>query len=93
MTEDEMKALCKGYANVDIQQEAAGRIEKLEAQLAEAKRGLSLIAEHLPMFDYCGSDEHGSRFDIPGSPYDRGKEYQARIMSGIAARTLAKLTD
>lgn len=75
-----------GFYNPDpepdpLRVEAADRIASLEAALEQ-------IAEYLPRFDYVGSDEFGIRMDRPGSPYDRGREQEAKHLSGIARAAL-----
>jgi hypothetical protein len=63
-------------------------------ELPEVKalvKGLERIAEYKPSFDYVGSDDYGIRPDLPGSPYDRGKDDCAKHVSGMARATLAAL--
>lgn len=69
------------------------RKSEMEAKLAKAVEGLERIANYEPMFDYAGSDEHGFRVDIPGSPHDRGREREANYLTGMARRLLAEIKE
>lgn len=61
---------------------------RLERENERLRKALERIAEHKPSFDYIGSDDYGLRADIPGSPYDCGKEYMGKLLSGIARAAL-----
>lgn len=73
--------------------EAAARIEQQAEEIDRMRAQLSRIAEYLPMFDYCGSDEFGIRMDRPGSPYDRGREQEAKHLSWMAAEALKEASE
>ncbi len=59
-----------------------------EERVKVLTEALRRIADYLPLFDYVGSDDFGSRHDLPGSPYDRGRADEASLLSGIARAAL-----
>ncbi len=63
------------------------RIALLEGAMGEAVGAIEKIAEHRPMFDYVS----GPGWDQPGSPYDRGRQDEARFLADTARNTLASL--
>ena len=71
----------------------ADRIEALGAENARLREALGKIAEYLPSFDYAAVGEYGVRRDIPGSPFDRGRDQEARHLSSIARAALGETSD
>jgi hypothetical protein len=65
-------------------------VAALRAEVARLRETLMKIAEFKPSFDYCGCDEFGLNSDIPGSPYDRGKEEASKHLASIARAALSE---
>lgn len=90
-TAERDRANAEVYGLADERERWKKRAEAAEANLERAREALDKIAEHLPLFDYIGSDEFGLRSDLPGSPYDRGKADMGELLSGIARAALDEI--
>lgn len=64
-------------------------IEQAE-QLQKALETLRRIQSHEPSYDYAKINEYGVS-NQPGSPYDRGRQYEAELLSKIAKETLIEI--
>lgn len=72
--------------------EAAKRIQSQAARIERLEVALREIKDHKPRYDYVEVGVvNEEAFSRPGSPYDRGREFEARLLSEKAARALAKL--
>jgi len=72
------------YVRADLYETKAAEIERLRGVL-------DTIASYKPLFDYAAPDSHG-HFDpnAPGSPFDLGRDQEARHLSGIARAALGE---
>ena len=62
-------------------------IAEKEAEIADYRGALERIASHVPLYDYVMAPLGDSEWQ-PGSPYDRGRQDETKVLAGIARAAL-----